>query len=73
MGKFKDKTKTIAKMVSEMPSLIPSSDKRKFGVKMRVSWIFAKDYEKIILVLLCMLGVWKIIELIQIVWRLLGL
>jgi hypothetical protein len=73
MTKFGEKTKTLARMIGDMPSIIPSSDKRKFGVKMRVSWIFAKDYEKIILVLLCMFGVWKIIELIQIVWRLLGL
>jgi len=64
-----DKTKNLARMLDNMPSIIPSKDKRKFGEKMRVAWIFEKLYEKIIVIVLCMLGVWKIYELLSIAWK----
>lgn len=32
---------------------------------LRLNWVFEKSYEKIFLILLCMLGVWKAIDIIK--------
>jgi hypothetical protein len=67
-GEDSHKKRILPRLIDSMPSIIPNKDNRKFGEKLRVSWIFEKVYEKIILVILCCLGVWKIYELLKILW-----
>lgn len=64
-----ERSKNLARILDSMPSIIPSKDKRKFGEKLRVSWNFETVYEKIILVILGMLGVWKAYELVMLGWN----
>lgn len=45
---------------------IRNSQRKDIGEKIReqlsLGWIFEKWYEKIILIILCLLGLWKLIE-----------
>ena len=43
---------------------IADHQKHKIGENLKLGWIFERWYEKVIVVILCLLGMWKLFEII---------